>query len=195
MVRLLPFVAIAALIMALLPGGSAEAEDDPILTLTAPVQGTLGELMTLTATLHEASGAPIAEAPLEFFLRTEILNNRGRAAIGGAVTDADGIATLLHEPRQSGQLVLQVEFAGTDTLADVRVQLESRIVGDRQLFIEAIGTDAPKFEVWVIIAALSVVWLTLVSVIVRIVAIAHASRETVREEEVPDHFRTRKEWS
>ncbi len=195
MPRLLPLLAIDAILIALLPSGPARADGDPILTLTVPAQATLGDPMSLTATLHEADGSPIVDAPLVFLLRTEILNNRGRVALGVARTDARGTATLLHEPRQSGQLVWQVEFAGTDTLAAVRVQLESEVVGDRQLFIEAIGTDAPNVEIWAVIAVLSVVWLTLASVVLRLRAIAHASGEPTQDDQTPDHFREREEWS
>ncbi len=166
---------VLALAVALLPASLLRADGEPVITLTAPVEGELGEPMQLVATLHDAAGAPVVGATLDFLIRTEILNNRGLASIGSAVTDTDGVARLAYEPRQSGPLVLRVSFAGNETLDAVRVQLETGVVGDRQLFIEEIGSDAPRFEPWVVVAVLTVVWLTLLSVVLRLVLIAGAA--------------------
>ncbi len=195
MLRLLPAFVVAVALMALLPAGAARADGDPVLTLTAPAQGALGEAMTLTATSHDASGAPLAGETLRFLLPTELLNKFGRVEIGRAVTAANGVATLSYEPRQTGAIVLEVVHDTTETAGQVRVALEVAITGDRQLFTEQIGTDAPKFELWALVAVLSVVWFTLLTVAVRLHAIARAGSEEAPVDQVPDHFRQRKEWS
>lgn len=184
-----------ALALALLPASFLQADGEPVITLTAPAESVLGEPMQIVATLHDAGGVPIPDVSLDFLIRTEILNNRGLASIGSAVTDTGGVARLAYEPRQSGPLLLQVSFAGSETLDAVRVQLEIGVVGDQQLFVVTIGTDAPPFELWLLLGLLTSVWLLVISVTVRIYLIASQGGDEPPAESVPQHFRTREEWS
>lgn len=173
---------------------TAQAETTSVLTLTAPASATLGEPMTLTATLHDASGTPLGGATLRFLLLTDFLGKFGTVEIGRATTDDAGVATIRHEPRQSGALMIRAIFDGTETARGAQVDLETQVVGSRQLFKVEVGTDAPNFEFWGLVTVLSIVWSILIAVAVRIVGIARGADQVAPPESVPEYFREREEW-
>ena len=188
---LLPLVIVlAGLIGAAIPAGAA-AEGESVLTLTAPREALLGEPMPLRVTLHDDTGAPIADAIVRILLPTEFLNKFGRVEVGRVLTGPDGRGLLIYEPRQSGVIGLEAEWAPEDGPL-LTAALESEVFGDRQLVIEEFGNTAPQFEPWLIVGVLTVVWATLFSVTLRIYAI---HRESASPGSVPEYFRRREEWS
>ena len=180
---------------ALLPAiASAQAPAPAVVTLTMPAHPPLGEPMTLTATLHDPAGAPIADAPLRFLLLGEFMGKSGQADLGRAITDATGVATLKHAPRLTGALTIRVIFDGTEDVPGAHVDLETDVVGDGQLYTVAFGTAAPNFEFWGLVVVLSAVWTIVLSVALRILAIARGGAAPVAPDTVPAFFRKREEW-
>ena len=186
--------AIAAVVLALwVTAAPAHAEGDPVLTLTAPAAGLLGEPVTLFVTLHDSEGAPIAGETVSILTPVRFLNKFSRAELGRVVTDESGNGRLVYEPRRSGEITLEARFAPEDG-AVVGVALVTQIRGDRQLVTSEIGKDAPAFEPWAIVAVLSIVWLALFSVALRIHAI---SADTPRPGDgaPSEYFGPREEWA
>ena len=188
--RMLMAIVLAGLLLAGIPAG-ASADGESVLTLTAPREAVLGEPMPLRVTLHDDTGAPIAEAVVRILLPTEFLNKFSRVEVGRVLTGPDGRGLLIYEPRQSGVIGLQAEWTPEEGDA-LTVALESEVFGDRQLVIEEFGNTAPQFEPWLIVVVLTIVWLTLFSVALRIYAI---HLQSAAPGEVPEYFRSREEWS
>jgi hypothetical protein len=66
----------------------------------------------LTATLTDAEGQPIADAPVHFALRTTLLEVSGEVTLAEAATDADGVATAEYEPTFAGDMEAVARFEG-----------------------------------------------------------------------------------
>lgn len=66
----------------------------------------------LTATVTDALGQPIAEAPVHFALKTTLLDVSGEVTLAEATTDADGVATAEYEPTFGGAMEAVARFEG-----------------------------------------------------------------------------------
>jgi mono/diheme cytochrome c family protein len=138
--------------------------EEGTLLLTVPEQAQSGQPLTMTATLQDAEGEPVAGATVKLFIQMDFFAS-SLMEIGEAATDEQGMAVLEYTPRQSGdmQVIAHYERGGLSpleattitTLAEadepfyhVEVGLRSFSFGP-EVFIgppsalEPVGGDAP----------------------------------------------------
>ncbi len=83
----------------------------PKLTVERPEAGSTPNTYTLSATLADAAGQPIAGERVEFFLVVDVLGVE-RLTLGSSVTDATGHARLRYRPTRDGAHVIGAALAG-----------------------------------------------------------------------------------
>ena len=143
--------------------------------LMVPGQATTGEATEIHATLRGVdNGRPVTGAMVTLYTDASIVGVAGEVEIGHAVTDENGIAAVRYEPRQAGDHEIRVEYVvpgGTEP--EVVTKSITIVGGDSQLYRSSAGVNIPGLNVWLIMAVLAGVWLTLLSVAVRVIAIAN----------------------
>ena len=106
-------LALAALLTALLAGPVFSA--DP----TVRLQTAAGEdaAWILTAQVDDASGNPVGGANVDFSVQATFLGSDQTVAIGSAVTDTSGAATINYVPTWNGHQVLTATATGTSVVS------------------------------------------------------------------------------
>ncbi|MBI2830838.1 MAG: c-type cytochrome [Chloroflexi bacterium] len=83
------------------------------LSLTAPQQSQAGKSLTLSATVKDDQGKPIAGAAVEFLLKVDFFTS-GLMEIGQKDTNDKGIATLEYTPRIAGSTEVVARYQGAE---------------------------------------------------------------------------------
>ncbi len=68
--------------------------------------------VVLTATLTDATGQPVADAPVHFAILTTLLDVTGEVTVAEATTGADGVAEAEYEPTFGGAMEAVARFEG-----------------------------------------------------------------------------------
>jgi hypothetical protein len=143
--------------------------------ITVPEETTVGQPAEIQATLLVADGgAPVAGTSVTFYMSASFGGVEGVIEVGRGVTDENGVATLDYEPRAAGNHEVRVEyvFPGETELEVASTSIS--VAGGSQLHRSTAGVDIPGLNVWLIIALVATVWAILLSVAVRVIAIAYA---------------------
>jgi len=166
-------VVMGAAIFAL--AGTADATHAK-LDVVGPSRLTVGHSVNIEAVLHSAHGSEsVAGATVTFYMDTSFGGVDGEVMLGQAVTDENGVAVLNYEPRTAGEHQLRVEYL-TPGESEPEEAAWSHSVGGAsgQLYRSTSGVEIPGLDVWLLIAVVATVWAILLSVAVRVIAIAHA---------------------
>ncbi len=166
-------VAVGVAVFAL--AGTADATHTK-LDLVTPAQLTVGDSVNIQAVLHTAHGGEaIAGATVTFYMDGSFGGIDGEVILGQAVTDENGIAALSYQPRSAGEHQLRVEYL-TPGASEPEEATWSHSVGGAtaQLYKSSAGVEIPGLNVWLLIAVVATVWVILLSVALRVVAIAQA---------------------
>lgn len=133
----------------------------------------------LTATLTDADGQPVADAPVHFAVQTTLLEVSGEVTVAEVTTDADGLASAEYEPTFGGQIEAVARFEGvgfyneSDATASFEVtQFEPAYVAGQ--------TPLGVVREWVPVAVALVVlgiWSTFGFVIYQVFRVARAGGE------------------
>ena len=108
-------------------------------------------------------------------LRADLHGVDGEALLGQAVTDSDGVAVLPFQPRSAGEHQLRVEYLTPDTGEPEEVMWSHTVEGSTgQLYRSTAGVHIPQLNSWLLMALVGTVWAILLSIALRVVAIAHA---------------------
>ena len=179
--KLLVSVGLAAVILAaaaFVVGGSAEAAHVE-LNVAPAGELTVGSPAETQVTLLTADGSlPVVGAAVRLFRETSFAGASGEIEVGRAITDENGVAVLSYEPRAAGEHQMRVEY-----LPDGATELEEAtwsqsVAGTtEQLHQSTSGIQVPGISVWILMAVLATVWTILLSVALRVVAIARDGRE------------------
>ncbi len=176
-------VALGAALFAL--AGTADASHVSA-TIIVPDEVTVGRPAEIQALLQGADdGAPMAGTLVAFFTDASFGGVEGEVQLGQAVTDENGVATLIYEPRSASEHQIRIEYTLSGNSEPETITTSITVTSDgSQLYRSTAGVDIPGLNVWLIIALLAMVWAILMSVAVRVIAIAHAGRdaETIPEE-------------
>ena len=170
---LLVSVVMGAAVFAL--AGTADASHTK-LDLVAPSQLTVGDSVDIQAVLHAAHGGEaVAGATVTFYMDGSFGGIDGEVILGQVVTDENGVAVLNYQPRTAGEHQLRVEYL-TPGANEPEEATWSHSVGGatQQLYRSSAGVEIPGLNVWLLIAVVATVWVILLSVALRVVAIAHA---------------------
>lgn len=136
----------------------------------------VGQPAELQLALRSAEdGLPIANAPVTVYAHASFAGVSGDIVLGQAMTDESGVALVNFEPRAAGEHELRIEYlAPGDGEPEVAATTVS-VNGAAQLYQSASGIQVPGLNVWLIIGVVAAVWFTLMSVALRVIAIARAS--------------------
>ncbi len=94
------------------PGESpppSQPEKTGSLVLTAPPPAQTGQPVILVTTLKDGQGKPIEDATVKFFVRVDFFTS-GLMAIGEALTNSQGVATLKYSSRQAGDIAVVAHY-------------------------------------------------------------------------------------
>ena len=156
--------------------------------ITVPEEVIVGQPSEIQATLLVADGgAPVAGTAVTFYMSASFGGVEGVVEIGRGVTDENGVATLNYEPRSAGNHEVRVEYVFPGETEPELASTSISVGGGAQLHRSTAGVDIPGLNVWLIIALLATVWAILMSVAVRVIAIAYAGgdAETIPEGVAP----------
>lgn len=156
--------------------------------ITVPEEVTVGQPSEIQAALRAADGgAAVAGTAVTFYMSASFGDVEGVVEIGRGVTDENGVATLEYEPRAAGNHEVRVEYVVPGETEPEVASTSISVAGGSQLHRSTAGVNIPGLNVWLIIALLATVWAILLSVAVRVIAIAHAGgdAETVPEGATP----------
>lgn len=147
--------------------------------LTPSDAAEVGQPSEVQAALHFADdGSPAAEVPVTFYMTASFAEVEGEIVLGEAVTDAGGVATLEYEPRTAGDHEIRMEYAAGEGGEPESVTSTISVAGgSQQLHQSTAGVDIPGLNVWLLIAVVGGVWAILLSVALRVIAIAHNGSE------------------
>ena len=170
---LLVAVAMGAAMFAL--AGSADASH-ATLKVTAPANLTAGDSVDIQAVLNSADdGEAVPGATISFYMDGSFGGVDSKVLLGQSVTDKDGVAHLSYIPRTAGEHQVHVEYL-TPGAGEPEVATWSHDVtgATGQLYRSSAGVQIPGLNVWLLIAVVTAVWAILLSVALRVVAIANA---------------------
>lgn len=146
------------------------------LELDLPEGAQLGEKLTIRAVLLDVRGRPIEGAAISF-VRSGFQGGTfgGEVVLGIVMTGEDGMATLDHEVRTSGDVHVSASFAGDANHRGTTTEGELVVEGDRQLYAPTAGIRLPWLNVWVLAGVIALVWILYLRVGLLILAIAGSS--------------------
>ena len=161
----------------------AEA-DHTAAVLSVPGQVAVGETVEVSVRVSEAEtaspgqvsqGQALPGTTVTFYTTESFGGVMGKVEIGRAVTDANGVATIRHEPRATGDHQISAEYlVGSEGRTGASAVISVAGVGTTQLYHSTSGIQIAGLNVWVLIAVLATVWAILLSVALRVIVIAHA---------------------
>jgi hypothetical protein len=143
-----------------------------------PTSGTVGEIVPLAVDVRTPEGAPLPGTTVTYYLHMSFAGVGGEAQIGRAVTDQNGVATIGYQPRAAGLHELRMEYLPPGATAAEQVMGAFDVTGGPQLVRPSGGVDIPGINSGLLMAVLGTVWLILLSVAFRLVAIARAGGAT-----------------
>lgn len=147
-----------------------------------PSAGTVGKIVPLAADIHTPDGAPLSGTTVTYYLHMSFAGVEGEAEIGQAVTDDVGIATIRYQPRAAGIHEVRMEYLAPGATTAEEVVATFDVAGGTQLYRSAGGVDIPGINPGLLMLVLGTVWLILLSVAFRLVAIARAGGAAVSPE-------------
>ncbi len=181
-------VGLAAVVLAttvFVVGGSAEAAHVE-LNVAPPGELTVGNPAETQVTLLTADGAlPVAGATVTLYREASFAGTTGEVEVGRTITDENGVAILSYEPRFAGEHQMRIEYLPPNATEPEEVAWSQAVAGTtHQLHQSTSGIQVPGLSVWILMAVLATVWTVLISVALRVVAIAHDGREVDAPEPV-----------
>ena len=120
-------------------------------------------------------GLPLEGTSVTFYSDASFGGVDGEVVLGRAVTDESGVAALTYEPRSASQHQIRIEYLppGESEPEEITQPL-SVAEGGSQMYRSSAGVHIPGLNVWLLIAVVSTVWVILLSVALRVIAIARA---------------------
>jgi hypothetical protein len=162
----------------------AEA-DHTAAVLSVPGQVTVGETVEVSVRVSAAEaasagrvsqGQALPGTTVTFYATESFGGVTGKVEIGRAVTDTNGVATITHKPRATGDHQISAEYpAEGEGRAGASAVISVAGVGTTQLYHSSSGIQVPGLNVWILMAVLATVWAILLSVALRVIVIAHAA--------------------
>jgi hypothetical protein len=165
----------------------AEA-DHTAAVLSVPGQVAVGETVEVALRVSEAEtaspgrvsqGQALPGTTVTFYTTESFGGVTGKVEIGRAVTDANGVAAIRHEPRATGDHQISVEYlVGGEGQTGASAVISVAGVGTTQLYHSHSGIHIPGLNVWILMAVLATVWAILLSVALCVIVIAHAGSDS-----------------
>lgn len=148
-------------------GGLAVAETKPenvprdkltTLKLLLPEKSMRGELLEIKARLADEFGKPIPGAPVSFLVPTSFFIE-GDAFISQPLTNNDGIASIRYTPKLDGQIQIKARYAGGNGYRSTEVKGDLGLQGSTPPYDPDWRLRIPLFTPWLILLAVSIIWI------------------------------------
>lgn len=143
-----------------------------------PGDGTVGQIVPLAVDLRTRDNAPLAGTTVTYYLHVSFAGVEDETEIGRAVTDDNGVAEIQYRPRTAGLHEVRMEYMAPGAATAEELVATFDVAGGTQLVRSAGGVDIPGVNPGLLMAVLGTVWLILLSVAFRLVAIARAGDAT-----------------
>ena len=170
-----------------LPGTAAAQPPAPrqpvALTVAGPEDVPLGNLARIMVLLRDGAGNPIANARIVFTSPARFAGTVGEMALGEAVTDATGVATLDEQLRIEGPNQIIARFYGDDTRQPAQATTVIQATGRAQLVQRSAGLQVPLLGSWTLIIVIGAVWAVYFLAMLLVTGIPE--RQEVRPEAAP----------
>lgn len=176
-IALVAFAGVAALgISALSLADTARAAHVRV-DLAVPDQAAIGRPMDVQAHFHSASDEAIPNLTVTFHEEVTFGGVTSDVELGRAVTDENGFAALTYEPRTAGTHEIHVRYAyDNGEEEDAAASITVPAAGE-QLYRSTAGVKIPGLNVGLLMALVAAVWTVLLTVALRVIAIARAGSE------------------
>ena len=149
-----------------------------VVDLSVPHEMSIGQPMEVQADFHsDANKAPIAGMTVTFHEAVTFGGVTSDVELGQAVTDANGLAALTYVPRSAGAHEIHVRYAYGDGQAEDAAASITVPAAGQQLYQSTAGVSIPGLSVWALMALVAIIWAILLSVAMRVIAIAHAGSD------------------
>jgi hypothetical protein len=143
--------------------------------VVTPSQVTLGDSLNVQLSLLSADeGLPLAGVPVTFHTDAAFGGVSGEVEVGRTVTDENGVAVLGYVPRHGSDHQIRAEYLVPGSSERESAITTFTVEGATQLHQSTAGVQIPGLNVWLLIALVSSVWAILMSVALRVIAIARA---------------------
>ncbi len=166
-----------ALALALLPAATSAQTAQPSatsLSLAAPQEAPLGEEVSLVAVLKDSAGRPIQGARILFTTPVTFGGTTGEMAIGEALTEGTGAATLNYQLTVQGPNRFIARFYGDGSNQPSEASADTRSTGLVQITRRTAGIQVPVLGWWTIVAVLWGVWTVYFIGMLQILSIAES---------------------
>jgi len=119
-------------------------------------------------------GLPVANATVTLYADESFGGVTGRVELGQTLSDQDGVATVRFHPLSAGDHQIRVEYRTSGESQPEAATISITMPGiTSQLYQSSAGIQIPGLNVWLLMALVATVWVILLSVALRVVAIAH----------------------
>lgn len=145
-----------------MPSTAAAQQPVPIVNLGFEPFAVAGDEIAVSAYLRDPVGNPVYGAEIRFTYEAKFMNVSGSVEIGTAVTDENGLALVLFEPRTEGESSLRAAFAGNDVFAPGSATGTLSVLPGEQIYRELPPYRIPGADVWLTTGLISTVWLIFV---------------------------------
>ena len=152
--------------------------------ISVPTEATGGGPAAVQVRLSSADqGLPVANAAVTLYASETFGQVSGDVELGQTVTDQNGVAVVRFHPMAAGDHEIRIQYV-TPGAKDPEVTTASLTLPGvaSQLYQSSAGVRIPGLNVWLLIAVVATVWAILLSVAVRVIAIAHAGSDEVASE-------------
>jgi hypothetical protein len=162
--RLLAGLLVACVLGALMgmPSTAGAQQPVPIINMGFEPFAVAGEEIAVSAYLNDPVGNPIYDVEIRFTYEAEFMNVSGSVEIGTAVTDENGLALVLFEPRTEGENNLTAAFGGNDVFVPVSTKDTLSVLPGEQIYRELPPYRIPGANVWLTTGLIATVWLIFV---------------------------------
>jgi len=118
-----------------------------VISIGAPAQAPLGEMMTVQAVLADGQSHPISKEVISFTTQVTFLGKTSDVVLAQAETNANGQAVAQFVNDLSGTFQLRAEFQGDTQYSPSSATAQVETQGNQQVYIDHIGVDIPGFNV------------------------------------------------
>ncbi|HEY5640635.1 MAG TPA: ethylbenzene dehydrogenase-related protein [Dehalococcoidia bacterium] len=154
----------------------ADGDSDVEAEITVSPDPRVGDPAEVQVRLTSTTdGAPVAGARVRLLREATFADVTGRVELAAAITDEDGQAEMEFVPRRAGNQDLVIEYLLADADEPASAVQSLAVAEGGQIYRSEAGVDIPGLGVWVIIAVATTVWVILIVVAARVIAIARAT--------------------
>jgi hypothetical protein len=155
---LLLVVLVGSLSAAMLSWPAAAQQPTPTMELDLVSEIGLGQPVDIEVYLRDSDGSPIPGETVTLAVDVGFMNVLDTADIGWALTDEDGLATVVFTPKSDGELFLTARFSGGEKHRAVEEFGSLMVTPGPATYEEPTPFRIPGANITIVVAVLITVW-------------------------------------